>query len=204
MSFQEVIQTYRDEIMININTENMSDDNIIMQNFEDHCIANNILPLTISYGEQKQEELEAGFRQTVEKAWTELILPINLVRPFIDAINFQGTVVAEKIRCLRDDMYNTVSPSLIPSYTISFTRSAETLETISTMQFEEERRCKFIMPKSIYEFDLFDIGLTEYDTVGRVFVVDPRTDKKANAQPGLFTEIGRVIRLITDTHNESL
>lgn len=202
MSFQEVIQTYRNEIMESHNIEPLSSDNIIIQNFEDDCITHNVIPINISYGKQNQEELDGGFRQTVEKAWTELILPINLVRPFIDAINYQGIVLAEKINYLRDDIYDTVSPSLIPSYTISFTRSAETLETISTKPFEEERKCKFLMPKSIYEDELFIIGLDKEDTVGRVFVVDPRTDKKANTQPGLFSEIARVIRLITDTHSE--
>jgi hypothetical protein len=201
MSLQEVIQTYREELMANNNSSSMSIEQIITQNFEDDCISHNVIPLSISFGEQKQEELDGGFKQTVEKAWTELILPINLVRPFIDAINIEGTVVAEKIKCLRDDMYDTVSPSLIPSYTISFTRSAETLEAISTKPFEEERRCKFIMPKSIYEDDLYDIGLTEYDTVERVFVVDPRTNKKAHAYPGLFSEIGRAIRVIINTHS---
>jgi hypothetical protein len=201
MSFQEVIQIYREELIESHTIGTLSVEEIITKNFKDDCIANNMIPIAISFGEQKQEELDGGFRQSVEKAWTELILPIHLVRPFIDTINFQGIVLAEKIGCLYDDIYDTVSPSLIPSYTISFTRSAETLEAISTKPFEEERRCKFIMPKSIYEDDLYDIGLTEYDTVVRVFVVDPRTDKKANAYPGLFSEISRVIRLITDTHS---
>lgn len=202
MSLQDIIQIYRDEIIRNNTMRSLSAKEIITQNFEDTCISHNMFPLNISYGDCKQELIDGIIKQTMEKACIELIMPINLVDDFIEKINYNGIVMAEKIKYIRNEIYDTISSSLIPSCTISVARSAETLEAISIKPFESEEKCYFLIRESTYNLELENIGLTQYDTVGRVFIIDPRTNKNADAYPGLFTEIYRVMKSITNTHSE--
>jgi hypothetical protein len=98
-------------------------------------------------------------------------------------------------------MYETISPSLINNVPISYSRRHISDVTIDTIPFEVKNIYNLLINKSIYEYFLSHYNIENYDNLEMVLVLDPRSGRMANAYPGLFSEIGKTIRII-ESHNE--
>ena len=173
---------------------------ITTRNFREDCANYNVLTHSVQFGGYKEEyidnEEENYYQQTIQRAYLTAYMPKSLAYQLIDAINVEGNVIAEKIKYVRDDMYETIYPSLIPHVPTSYQRRHTSTNTISTIPFEVDSNYNLLVNKTNYEYFLSEYNITIYDDLEFVLILDPKSGRKANAYPGLFSEIGKAIRSI--------
>lgn len=177
---------------------------ITTRNFTEDCATHNILVNKIQFGGYKEDYITDDgpeyFLQTVKRAYVSAYMPKSFAQQFIDNINLEGNCIAEKIKYVRDDMYETIYPSLIPHVPTSYQRRHTSTNTISTIPFEVDSNYNLLVNKTNYEYFLSEFNITNYDDIGYVLILDPKSGREANAYPGLFSEIGKAVRRI-ETEN---
>lgn len=184
-----------------------TEEEITTNNFKVDCAEHNILVDRVQFGRYKTEyinnEESQYIEQIIERAYAILYMKKNIAREFINFINIEGNVIADKVKYIRDDMYETISPSLINNVTISYSRRHINEESIISIPFEVKSIYNIIVSQSNYEYFLSHHNIVNYDNLEMIMVLDPKSGRKANAYPGLFSEIGKAIRIIESYNEES-
>jgi len=194
MAFQEAL----DNILTADTSQHQSIMEMSINNFKYDCAEHGVLVHSVQFGGHNVEHItddgQPYYQQTINRAYVELYMPREKAHRFINEINVEGTVVAEKVRYLHDDMYDTINPGLIQQIPRRYQRRHTSQETLTTLPFELDAIYNLLVSKSNYEYFLERYHITDYEDLEMVFVIDPRTGKKANAYPGLFSEVGNAIR----------
>lgn len=173
---------------------------ITTRNFSEDCATHNILVNKIQFGGYKEEHITDDgpeyFLQTVKRAYVSAYMPKSFAQNFIDNINLEGNCIAEKIKFIRDDLYDTIYPTLIPFIPTSYQRRHTDYQSITSTHFEVDQIYNLLVNKTNYEYFLSEFNITNYDDIDYVLILDPKSGREANTYPGLFSEIGKAIRRI--------
>jgi hypothetical protein len=202
MSFQQALNTILSEQQPNnVQTE----EEIVSRNFREDCISHNILVSYLQFGGFKEEyitiEGQSYFEQIVKRAYVTAYMPKLMSQQFIDNINLEGNVIAEKIKFVRDDIYDTIYPSLIPNIPTSYKRTHTDYPLLTSVHFEVDSMYNLLVNKTDYEYFLSEFNITQYEDIDFVLILDAKSGRKAHAYPGLFYEIGKAVRTIIDDNN---
>jgi hypothetical protein len=209
MSFQEALTDILSNSTL-LTSYLHTEEEITINNFKVDCANYGILIDKVQFGGYKTESvansIEEPFsiEQIIERAYTIIYMTKDIAYEFINHINIEGNVIAEKIKYVRDDMYDTIYPSLIPNIPTSYSRNHVSDIVINTIPFEIQSIYNLVVNKSNYEYFLSQYSIVNYDNLEMIMVLDPKSGRKANAYPGLFSEIGKAIRIIEsiNTHSE--
>jgi hypothetical protein len=166
-------------------------DEIISNNFRSAMLSYSYLITDISFGSHLYEQRSDGcYREVINRAYTIGFMPKALAEQFIPYISTTGEKVAEKINILRSELYETISPSLIPKITTSFHRVAPQFEDLARTPYRAHEFIETLESETSFMTALSRFGITEgiEDIVG-VVIIDPKAGRLANGQDGLFASI---------------
>jgi hypothetical protein len=166
-------------------------DEIISNNFRSAMLSYSYLITDISFGSHLYEQRSDGcYREVINRAYTIGFMPKTLAEQFIPYISTTGEKMAEKINILRSELYDTISPSLIPKITTSFHRVAPQFEDLSRTPYRTHEFIETLESDTSFMAALSRFGITEgtEDIVG-VVIIDPKAGRLANGHDGLFASI---------------
>lgn len=196
MAFQEAINN----VLTEENPDFLSIIEMSINNFKYDCAHFNILVHYVQSGGNQVEHIlnqeQPYIEHTVYRAYTILYMNREKAYNFINRINLEGTVTADTVKWISDNLYNTINPCLIQNIPTSYTRRHASEEIIDTLPFEVQGTYKLLINKITYEDNLSGYSINNYDNLEMVLVIDTKSGKKVDDHPGLFSEICRVIRLI--------
>jgi len=169
---------------------------IIMSNFREAMLSHSFFVSDISFGSHKYETeadpttSQNSYKEIISRAYVIGYLPRTLARRFMNEINTTHEKIAEPINIMRNDLFNTINPSLVPNIPISYYRVAPTFNELGTKPYRKLEHLNLLDSSDGFAAAAAANGITtDLQDIIQVAVIDPKTSRLANATGGLFNSI---------------